>query len=78
MLSWGSLIRGAKYERERRMGTAQEAILNEVVEKMEKILADLSAEVEEKTQYSVVPIRRLVGVQLESGMIVADYLRNLN
>ena len=36
---------------------------------------EFKKEVEEKTQYSVVEIKRLVGVQLESGMIVADYLR---
>ena len=75
MLSWGSLIRGAKYEREHRMGTEDEAMLTRVIDEMEEKLRELSAEVEEKTQYSVVPIKRLVGVQLESGMIVADYLR---
>ena len=42
---------------------------------MEKEFDILAAKVEEMTQYSVVDIRRLVGVQLESGMIVADYVR---
>ena len=75
MLSWGSLIRGAKYELQRRAGTPEEAVLRSVIDEMEEILRVLASEVEEKTQYSVVPIKRLVGVQLESGMIVADYLR---
>ena len=75
MLSWGSLIRGAKYELSRRAGTPEEEMLKDVIRVMEEKLKALSAEVEEKTQYSVVPIKRLVGVQLESGMIVADYLR---
>ena len=76
MLSWGSLIRGAKYELERRSGTEDEAMLKDVIEVMEEKLRVLSAEVEEKTQYSVVDIKRLVGVQLESGMIVADYIKS--
>ena len=75
MLSWGSLIRGAKYELSRRADTPEEEMLKDVIRVMEEKLKALSAEVEEKTQYSVVPIKRLVGVQLESGMIVADYLR---
>ena len=75
MLSWGSLIRGAKYELSSRAGTPEEEMLKDVIRVMEEKLKALSAEVEEKTQYSVVPIKRLVGVQLESGMIVADYLR---
>ena len=49
--------------------------LNGIIAEMEQILLDLSEEVEEATQYSVVDIKRLVGVQLESGMIVADYIR---
>ena len=75
MLSWGSLIRGAKYELERRRGTDDEKMLEDIISKMEEKLLVLSKWVEEQTQYSVVDIRRLVGVQLESGMIVADYLR---
>ena len=75
MLSWGSLIRGAKYELERRRGTEDEKMLEEVIAEMEEKLRVLSGWVEEQTQYSVVDIKRLVGVQLESGMIVADYLR---
>ncbi len=76
MLSWGLLIRGAKYERDRRGGTPEEEMLNGIIAEMEEKLKTLSAEVEEKTQYSVVDIKRLVGVQLESGMIVADYVKN--
>ena len=76
MLSWGSLIRGAKYERDRRAGTEEEKKLNEIIPQMEKEFEELSRKVEELTQYSVVDIRRLVGVQLESGMIVADYVKN--
>ena len=76
MLSWGSLIRGAKYERDKRKGTKEEEMLNTIIPQMEKEFDDLAARVEELTQYSVVDIRRLVGVQLESGMIVADYLKN--
>ena len=50
-------------------------MLNEIIPQMEKEFEELSKKVEELTQYSVVDIKRLVGVQLESGMIVADYVR---
>ena len=36
----------------------------------------LAAELENDIDYSVVPIRSLIGVQLESGMLVADLLRS--
>lgn len=76
MLSWGSLIRGAKFERDKRKGTKEEEMLNEIIPQMEEELVNLSKYVEEKTQYSVVPIQRLVGVQLESGMLCAEYIKN--
>jgi len=74
MLSWGGMIRGAIYERDKRKGTAEEARMNPIIEEMEEELKKLSAEVEEETKYSVVPIRKLVGVQLESGMVTADFV----
>ena len=76
MLSWGSLIRGAKYERDKHPGGETEEMLNRIIPEMEKEFDELADRVEELTQYSVVDIRRLVGVQLESGMIVADYVKN--
>ena len=36
----------------------------------------LAAELENDIDYSVVPIRSLINVQLESGMLVADLLRS--
>ena len=75
MLGWGSLIRGAKYERDKRKGTKEEELLNKIIPEMEEELVKLSKYVEEKTQYSVVPIQRLVGVQLESGMLCAEYIQ---
>ena len=76
MLSWGSLIRGAKYERDKHPGGETEEMLNRIIPEMQKEFDDLADRVEELTQYSVVDIKRLVGVQLESGMIVADYVKN--
>lgn len=76
MLSWGALIRGAKYERDKRLGTETEAMLNPIIDEMEEELKKLSAWVEKETQYSVVPIKNLISVQLESGMVCADYVKN--
>ena len=74
-LSWSATIRGAKYELEKRRGTPEAEILERIISEMEEELIAMSKEAEEKTQYSVVDIKRLVGVQLESGMIIADYIR---
>ncbi len=75
MLSWSAAIRGAKYELAKREGTPEAELLRRIIPEMEEILLTMSKEVEEASQYSVVDIKRLVGVQLESGMIIADYLR---
>lgn len=76
MLSWGSLIRACEFERDKREEGAEKEKLSTLIEQMEGELKTLSAEVEELTQYSVVPIQKLVRVQLESGMVVADYIKN--
>ena len=75
MLSWSATIRGAKYELEKRRGTPEAEVLEKIIPEMEEILLSMAKQSEEETQYSVVDIKRLVGVQLESGMIIADYLR---
>ena len=75
MLSWGSIIRGAKHERAKREGTPEAELLDRIIPEMEEELEKLSVYVERETKYSVVDIKRLVGVQLESGMVIADYLR---
>lgn len=75
LLSWSAAIRGAKYELEKRDGTPEADVLKKIIPEMEEILLTNAKAVEEATQYSVVDIKRLVGVQLESGMVIADYLR---
>ena len=70
------MIRGAKYEKDKNPGEEDMKMLNEIIDQMEKEFKELSDKVEELTQYSVVDIKRLVGVQLASGMIVADYVKN--
>ncbi len=75
LLSWSAAIRGAKYELEKRKGTPEAELLEKIIPEMEEILLEGAKKVEEESKYSVVDIKRLVGVQLESGMIIADYLR---
>ena len=75
LLSWSAAIRGAKYELEKRKGAPEAELLEKLIPEMEDILLTMAKQSEEETQYSVVDIKRLVGVQLESGMVVADYLR---
>lgn len=43
--------------------------------KAEERLNELSAELEDKINYEVIPIKKLVAIQLESGLLIADYLQ---
>lgn len=65
-------------ERQKRQGNRDDRaikILVETFEKGEKILKEYCECLERELNYSVIPIQKLVRVQLESGLIVADYIR---
>ena len=72
LLSWGSIVRAIKYAMET---TDIDPLLAETALKQAQEGFDtLAASLEKDIEYSVVPIRNLVGVQLESGMLVADLI----
>lgn len=74
MLTMGLLMRAAKYEKERgKDGTDRlDAVEQEALQLLEKTAAELDAEL----QYTVIPIRRLVGVQLGSALAAAEFVRD--
>ena len=54
---------------------ARTAALQEGYDQALKGLKDITAFLEGALDYTVVPIRKLIAVQLESGLVVLDYLR---
>lgn len=79
MLGIGMLIRASEYELEKLDASDKKnekaiAALNEAKLKAEKELKSMSDELEKELNYSVIPIQKLVRVQLESGLIVANQI----
>ena len=79
MLSCGMLVRLAETELENMDKAAENnlekrKVLEEAFKSSEKELKLLSNKLEEELNYEVVPIRKLVNIQLECGLLVADYL----
>jgi len=48
--------------------------LKEMYKKGEKLLIEYCEQLESELQYTVIPIQKLVKIQLESGLMVADYV----
>lgn len=74
LLSYGMLIRAHEYELEREhTAEAEPALLKgkAMAETLHKQLAD---ELEENLNYSVIPIRKLINIQLECGLKAAQFI----
>ncbi|MPM59475.1 hypothetical protein SDC9_106319 [bioreactor metagenome] len=74
LLGWGLAVRGAEHERDKRQGSEYQR-LEKIVQQIDAAMKVMADDVEASIAYSVVPIKKLVSIQLESGMIVADQLR---
>ena len=81
MLSYGLLVRANESELDRMASNNEDdpqkqKALKKAFKVSEDRLKDLSVELEEKIDYEVVPIKKLVSIQLECGLLMADYLKN--
>lgn len=76
LFSWTLLIRSCEHELEKNPSEDIKAILTKVHEEAEAIFKEKAVVAENDLDYSVVPIKKLVSIQLESGMIVADWIKN--
>ncbi|MCE5236492.1 MAG: hypothetical protein LLF87_10640 [Eubacteriales bacterium] len=79
-LSYGMLIRMSEYElaRMRRTGERnpeRKAALAAAAKEAEAVHRAYAEALERELNYEVVPIRKLVSIQLESGLLVCDYLK---
>lgn len=81
MLSLGLLVRANELELEKMEQNNEhnpdkkEALKEAYNISLEKLKA-LSEVLEEKIDYEVIPIKKLISIQLECGLIMADYLNN--
>lgn len=79
LLSLGMVIGMCEYELEhRKQKLTQQEIecLNRVMREVEEIHKTEAEYLETHLNYEVVPIRKLVSVQLECGLLVSDYLKD--
>lgn len=80
MLSYGLLVRASetelkKMEENNEENQDKKDTLKQAFDSALEHLKELSEELEEKINYQVVPIKKLVAIQLECGLLVADYLQ---
>ena len=73
---WTLLVRSCEHELEKDRPQAEREILEAVRTEAEERFNERAAEAERDIHYEVTAIRRLIGVQLSSGMLVADYVRS--
>lgn len=76
LFMWTLLIRSCEHELEKNPSSDIVAILTRVHAEAEKEFAKRAEVAERDLNYTVVPIKKLVSIQLESGMIVADWIKN--
>lgn len=74
LFMWTLTIRSCEHELEKDHTEQEKALLRQVHEQCEAEFDRRAAEAERDIHYEVTPIKKLVSIQLESGMIVADYL----
>lgn len=74
LFMWTLTIRACEHELEKERTPEEKALLQKVHDACEAEFASRGETVERDIHYEVTPIKKLVSIQLESGMIVADYL----
>lgn len=74
LLAYGMLIRAHEYELEKEVDDKTKRILLEGQRQAEALHTELADELEQAFRYEVIPIRKLVAIQLECGLKVAKYL----
>jgi hypothetical protein len=70
MLNWGLMIRSAEFE----LSRGGDAAVSKVKEDTEEILRREAAALEKALDYAVIPIKKLIGIQLECGLVVMERL----
>ncbi len=82
LLNWGLMVRGAEFELEQaKASSAPEAVIETILktkDETEEILKSEADQLERELDYSVIPIKSLVGIQLECGLSLMEYIKEEN
>ena len=65
-----------RMEKQGESGAGKTALLQDVIRAAEQEHSALCEALEKELHYEVVPIRKLVSIQLECGLLVSDYLKD--
>ena len=76
LFMWTLCIRSCEHELAKDHTAEEKALLQKVHDEAEAEFNVRAARAEKDIHYEVTPIKKLVSIQLESGMIVADYLKS--
>jgi hypothetical protein len=76
LLGGGLMLRCAEYELERFVGAAAPEALLSIADEAKEILKSEAAALEADLDYSAIPIKSLVGIQLECGLTLMEYIRD--
>lgn len=74
LFTWALTIRACEFELEKDHTEEQKGLLRKIHAECEKEFAQRAKVAERDINYEVTPIKKLVSIQLECGMILADYL----
>lgn len=82
-LSYGMAIRMSEFELARMAGAGEKdedkkRLLEDAAREAEEAHRALTDELERALDYEVVPIKKLVSIQLECGLLVSHYLKNID
>ena len=75
LLAYGMLIRAHEYELDSATGEQLDA-LKAGMKLAERLHGELADELEREMHYSVIPIKKLMNIQLECGLKVAEYIHD--
>lgn len=70
LLNWGLMIRSAEYE----LSRGENAEISRVKDETEEVLKREAAALEDALDYTVIPIKNLVGIQLACGLSILEHL----
>ncbi|HZK29303.1 MAG TPA: M14 family zinc carboxypeptidase [Clostridia bacterium] len=77
LLAYGMLIRAHEHELEKRPNSEAQAKLFEGKQKAEILHMELAEELEKELNYEVIPIKKLVNIQLECGLKMAQHIHKI-
>ena len=76
LLAYGMLIRAHEHELEKESDPDSRARLEGAMEKAQALHSHLSQELEASFNYQAIPIKKLVTIQLECGIVMAQHIHS--